>query len=108
MAKKIVEVLEKDNQEFIPIDIRSIDSKNRITLGERVIKKISGQNRVNQFQVLIGQYGDILLRPLTTIPSREVWIYEKPELIGQIRKGLQEAKEGNTETIKNLDEFLEE
>jgi hypothetical protein len=106
MTKK--EVIEKENQKFIPFDVKFIDSKNRITISEKIIKKISGQNRINQFQVFIGQDGDILLRPLTAIPSREAWIYEKPELIDQIRKGLQEAKEGNTETIERLDEFLEE
>jgi hypothetical protein len=101
MAKK--EIIEKDTQEFIPFDVKFIDSKNRITIGEKIIKKISSQNRISQFQVLIGQDGDILLRPLTAIPSREAWIYEKPELIDQIRKGLQDAKEGKTEKIENLE-----
>ncbi len=101
MAKK--EIIEKDTQEFIPFDVKFIDSKNRITIGEKIIKKISSQNRISQFQVLIGQDGDILLRPLTAIPSREAWIYEKPELIDQIRKGLQEAKEGKVEKIENLE-----
>ncbi|MDD5638241.1 MAG: hypothetical protein PHD84_10585 [Atribacterota bacterium] len=99
------ETIEKDNQKFIPFDIRFIDSKNRVTLGEKIIKKISGQNKVNQFQIFIGQDGDILLRPLTAIPSREAWIYEKPELIGQIRKGLQEVKDGKVEKIENLEEL---
>ena len=101
MNKK--EIIEKDTQEFIPFDVKFIDSKNRITIGEKIIKKISSQNRISQFQVLIGQDGDILLRPLTAIPSREAWIYEKPELIDQIRKGLQDAKEGKTEKIENLE-----
>jgi len=99
------ETIEKDNQKFIPFDIRFIDSKNRVTLGEKIIKKISGQNKVNQFQIFIGQDGDILLRPLTAIPSREAWIYEKPELIGQIRKGLQEVKDGKVEKIENLEDL---
>ena len=103
MNKK--EIIEKDNQRFIPLDIRSIDTKNRITIGEKIIKRISGQNKVSQFQVFIGQYGDILLRPLTAIPSREAWIYEKPELIGQIRQGLQEAQEGKAEKIENLEDL---
>lgn len=103
MNKK--EIIEKDNQKFIPFDIRLVDSKNRITIGEKIIKKISGQNKVNQFQVFVGQDGDILLRPLTAIPIREAWIYEESELIGQIRKGLQEAKEGNVEKIENLEEL---
>ena len=105
---KKMETVEKDIQEFIPFDIRFIDSKNRITISEKILRKISGQNRVNQFQILVGQDGDILLRPLTAIPSREAWIYEKPELIKQIRQGLQEAKEGKTETLKNLEKILDE
>jgi len=103
MNKK--EIIEKDTQEFIPFDVKFIDSKNRITIGEKIIKKISGQNKVNQFQIFIGQDGDILLRPLTAIPSREAWIYEKPELIGQIRKGLQEVKDGKVEKIENLEDL---
>jgi hypothetical protein len=99
------ETIDKDNQKFIPFDIRFIDSKNRITIGEKIIKKISGQNKVNQFQVFIGQDGDILLRPLTAIPIREAWIYEKPGLIGQIRQGLQEVKEGKLEKIENPEEL---
>ena len=106
MTKK--ELIEKNNQQFIPVDVKSIDAKNRITLGEKVIKQISGQGRVTQFQVFLGQEGDILLRPLTAIPSREAWIYEKPELIGKIRKGLQEAKEGKTEIIEDSGQFLAE
>ena len=103
MNKK--EIIEKNNQKFIPFDIRLIDSKNRITIGQKILKKVSGQNKVNQFQVFIGQDGDILLRPLTAIPSREAWIYEKPEVIKQIRQGLQEAKDGNVEKIENLKEL---
>lgn len=45
---------------------------------------------------------------ITAIPSREAWIYEKPELTKQISKGLQEAKEGKTGTLENLDKILDE
>jgi hypothetical protein len=46
------------------------------------------------------------LKPLIAISSRETWIYEKPELIKQIRKGLQEAKEGKTGTLENFEKIL--
>ena len=103
MTKK--DTFEEVKQGFIPVAIKSIDAKNRITIGEKIIKRISGQNKVNQFQVFIGQDGDLLLRPLTAIPSREAWIYEKPELIGQIRNGLQEAKNGKIEKIEDLEDL---
>ena len=44
--------IEKENQKFIPIDIKSIDTKNRITIGEKIIKKISGQKRLINFKFL--------------------------------------------------------
>jgi hypothetical protein len=45
---------------------------------------------------------------IIAISSREAWIYEKSKLIKQIRQGLQEAKEGETETLKNLEKILDE
>jgi len=106
MTKK--EAVEKIHQGFVLIDIKSLDAKNRITIGEKIIRQISAHSRVHQFQIFFGEEGDILLRPLTSIPSREAWIYEKPELIGKIREGLQEAKEGKAEKIENLNKFFEE
>ncbi len=48
------------------------------------------------------------MKPLIAISSRETWIYEKPELIKQIRKGLQEAKEGKTGTLENFEKILDD
>jgi len=42
---------------------------------------------------------------ITAIPSREAWIYEKPELIKQIRQGVTRGKgRGN----RNFREFRED
>ncbi|KUK66089.1 MAG: Uncharacterized protein XD85_0425 [Parcubacteria bacterium 34_609] len=74
---------------------------------KRLLKKYQVKTELINFSFLLDRMGNILLRPLITIPSREAWIYEKPELIGKIRKGLQEAKEGKTEKVESLDEFSE-
>jgi hypothetical protein len=96
------------NEEFISFDTRPLDSKHRITLGGKLMLAVSQRVRkVDSYQVLVGKGGDILLRPAVSIPASEAWIYENPKVIGRIRKGLDEAKQGKKEAVHNLDAFLD-
>lgn len=101
--KKIINGI---NEKFIATGIKSLDSKNRITLGEKTLKFVLSKTKVDAYTVFVGEEGDILLRPVVTIPSREAWIYRKPEVLKRIRKGLNEAEQGKVEKVKNLDSFL--
>jgi hypothetical protein len=104
--KKEQEVLEV-NEKFMPVDTRPLDSKHRITLGGRLYRLMLSKMKIDSYRVFVGKEGDILLRPAVSIPSKEAWIYRNPEVIGKIRKGLQEAKEGRTEKVEDLEEFLD-
>ena len=48
------------------------------------------------------------LGPLVSIPVREAWIYQNPQVLKSIRQGLAEAKQEKTEKVENLEEFLED
>ena len=93
---------------FVPVGIKTIDSKNRITIGERIVKLITTQTGADEFQIFYGEDGDILLRPMVSIPSKEAWIYQSPDVLKSIRQGLAEAKREKTEKVENLEEFLED
>ena len=95
------------HEEFIPYNTKVLDSKNRITLGGKLKKLVNKNANVESYQVFIGRNGDILLRPMVSIPSSEAWVYKNSQVIGNVRKGLQEAKEGKTERVQNLDTFLD-
>ncbi len=92
-------------EEFIPYQTKTPDSKGRITLGGKLKKLIGKKVRVESYQVFVGKNGDILLRPMVSIPSSEAWVYQT-EAAGKIRKGLEEAREGKTERVEDLDTFL--
>jgi hypothetical protein len=62
---------------------------------------------VDAYMIFVGREGDILLRPTVSIPASEAWVYENPEVIRKVRKGLKDAREGKTERVKDLDSFLE-
>lgn len=103
--KKNQEVLEI-REEFVPVDTRHLDSKHRITLGGRLYRLLTRKMKIDSYKVFVGKGGDILLRPEVSIPSSEAWVYQNPEVIGKIRKGVEEAGEGKLEKVNDLDKFL--
>ena len=95
------------HEEFVPYNTKPLDSKHRITLGGKLAKSLGKRMKVDSYQVFVAKNGDILLRPAVSIPSSEAWVYHNPEVIGKVRKGLQEAAEGKIKHVDDLDSFLE-
>jgi len=94
------------NEKFMVYDTKTVDSKFRVTLGERLVKQLNPGMKIDLYRVLICKNGDILLRPSVSIPSKEAWIYRDADSLNKIRKGLEEAKIGKVRKVKNLDSFL--
>lgn len=68
------------------------DSKGRITLG----KLAEG---VSSYKVTIGPHGRIVLEPFAEIPARERWLFENPEALRRVRKGLDDAAAGRLTSL---------
>lgn len=98
---------EVSNEKFKPLGISILDSKNRITLGNKITKEIPlNDMEIDSFEIFIGDEGDILLRPMANIPSKELWIYQNPNVLKRIQKGLRDAQAGNIKEAKNVKKFL--
>jgi hypothetical protein len=76
------------------------DSKGRITLG-KLAQGISG------FHVEQDEEGRIILEPCVEIPAREKWLFDNPEAARQVKKGLQDAKEGKVRSLGSFAEHAE-
>jgi len=104
----------KENEQLIKekfklIGVGSLDSKKRITLKNKVIKEPPLNNmEIDAFEILVGSEGDILLRPMTNILSKELWVHQNPEALESIQRGIQNVKEGRVTKVKNLDKFFKE
>ncbi len=94
------------HEDFLPIDFKTLDSKFRIMLGDKIAKLISGKMKVDTFQVMVGRDGDVLLRPTTHVPSREAWLYKNPSALAAVKRGLAAAKDKKSEKVSNLEEFF--
>jgi len=87
----------------------TLDSKKRVTLGNRImVKKPLAKMKIDSFNIFINEEGNILLVPLASIPSRELWVHQNPEIMKSVQKGLKEAKEGKVTKVKDLDNFFDE
>ena len=96
-------------EKFTSVGTSSLDSKKRITLGNRIMKESPlDRMEVDKFEIFAGEEGDILLKPMAHIPSRELWIYQNPEVLSRIEKGLQNAHAGKTKKVKNLKQLLKD
>ena len=81
------------NDEFQEIDTRTIDSRNRLTVGELA----SGFNRIRLYKNI---RGEILLKPVVEIPASEIWLFQNKEAFENVQKGLKDFSEGK---ISKLD-----
>ena len=94
-------------EDFISLDFKPLDSKNRITISGKILKSLVKKMKFDAFQIFLGKNGDILLRPAIAIPSNEAWLYQNKKALASVEKGLKEAKEGKTITVKDLNSFLD-
>lgn len=87
----------------------TLDSRSRITLGEKVMNhQPLSEMEVNSFEIFVDDEGEILLCPLADIPSRELWVHQNPQIMKRLQKGIQSAREGKITRVKNLDKFFKE
>jgi len=47
-----------------------------------------------------------LIRAGKLKPAREVWIYQNPDVIKSIKKGIKELEEGKGDIVDDLDSYL--
>lgn len=92
-------------QDFTPVDDRILDNKGRITISNDWMPYKN--QTIRSFKIYRNADGDLLLRPEVTIPAREAWIYENPEVIKSIRKGVKELEQGKGDIVEDLDAYLE-
>ena len=77
------------------------DSKGRICLG----KLAEG---VSSFHMTIDEEHRIVLVPYSEIPMRERWLFENPEALESVRRGLDDARAGRLSAGGSFARFADE
>jgi hypothetical protein len=65
------------------------DAKKRLSLGEA----LGGASAYNIYRNPLGQ---LILDPVKTVPTSEMWLYENPQALASVKQGLKESAEGKS------------
>jgi len=82
---------------FEPYGEVKADSKNRITLGK------AGVARVTSYKVYRNSLGQYILDPQISVPAHEAWLYQNPEALKSVKKGLEAARSGKL--VKSKEDY---
>ena len=69
------------------------DAKNRV-----VLPKIQVPEGVT-YHIYSNSFGQIVLDPQVTIPASEAWLFNNPEALALVRKGLADAAQGKVSRV---------
>ncbi len=81
------------DDEFQEIGTKTIDDRNRITLGDL----FRGYKRVRLYK---NDRGELLLQPIVEIPASELWLFQNREALEGVNIGLKDASEGKIVKIE--------
>jgi hypothetical protein len=69
------------------------DSKRRV-----VLQKVRIEEGVS-YRIYCNRIGQILLDPQVTIPASEAWLFNNPEALASVRRGLSDAAKGKVSRV---------
>ncbi len=85
-------VIIRDDQFEKVADSVKPDAKKRVGLSKLVQEGVT-------YHIYRNRYGQIILDPQVTIPACELWLFQNPEALASVRRGLDDAKQGRVSEI---------
>jgi hypothetical protein len=74
------------------------DSKGRITLGKLA-------DGVSSYRARRQKDGTIILEPFVEIPADERWLYENPQALAAVKRGLADSKAGRLTSLGSFKKY---
>jgi len=68
------------------------DAKKRVVLPQPPATGVT-------YHVYINSLGQIVLDPQVTIPASELWLFQNPEALASVRRGLADAAKGKVSKV---------
>ena len=81
-------ILKNDDFQLVS-EFAQPDAKKRLSLGEA----LTDATAFNIYRNVLGQ---LILDPVKAIPASEAWLYENPQALASVKRGLRESAEGKS------------
>ena len=83
----------KDEEVTIVAEGVKPDDKNRVGLAKALLMK--GVT----YHVYLNRFGQIILDPQVPVPASEAWLFNNPDAIASVRRGLADVVQGKVSKI---------
>ena len=77
------------------------DAKKRLSLGEAL-------GGATAFNIYRNSFGQVILDPVKAVPASETWLYENPEALASVKRGLRESAEGKSVDLGSFAKYARE
>lgn len=94
MGKQQMGKLRKKEDWETIAEVKHLDSRNRAVFPSKVAALLK-----DGFDLIQNQEGEIKIIPMSRVPVEEVWIYENPEILKKIDKGMTDSRAGKVRKI---------
>ncbi len=73
------------------------DSRGRFSIGAIAKSKT--------YRVQVNDAGQILLDPVVAVPERELWLWQNPEAIASVKRGIEQAGAGEVHDLGSFAQY---
>lgn len=87
---------------FQPLGEVVADERSRMTFGK------AGVRRDDRYAIAVNDDGEILLTPLTTIPKRELIVWEDAQLRASLARGLAQSAAGEAVELGDFTQYVDD
>ncbi|MEG4284727.1 hypothetical protein QUB68_16485 [Microcoleus sp. A006_D1] len=81
--------------------------KNSISTDRQGQLSLNIETKSTEYRVLVNEAGQILLDPIANIPDREQWLWQNPEALASVQRGLQQAAKGEVHDLGDFSEYAD-
>ena len=64
------------------------------------------ETKSTEYRVLVNEAGQILLDPIANIPDREQWLWQNPQALASVQRGIQQAAKGEVHDLVDISPAL--
>jgi len=86
-------VIKDDNLKKLADSVKP-DAKKRVHLPKGIV---TGANIT--YHVYVNSFGQIVLDPQVSVPASEAWLFQDPEALASLRRGLEDAAKGKVSKV---------
>ena len=80
-------------------DIVQPDGRGRVSLGMIAVGK--------NYRVMTNDAGQILLDPVIPVPERELWLWQNPEAIASVQRGMQQVQDHDLHDLGSFAQYAD-